>query len=62
MIIELKWNHSAKTALNQIHDRNSPAYPAEPVDFGGDILLVGINYAKRSKKHTCRIENMRPGA
>ena len=25
-------------------------------NYGGDILLVGINYNEKSKKHTCRIE------
>lgn len=25
-------------------------------DYGGDILLVSINYDVKSKKHNCRIE------
>lgn len=28
-------------------------------NYGGDILLVGINYDARSKKHTCKIEKYR---
>ena len=31
-------------------------YPAKIADYTGDILLVGINYDKESKQHTCKIE------
>ncbi len=27
-------------------------------DYGGEMLLVGINYDVKSKKHTCRIEKL----
>lgn len=53
MIVELKWNKSAETAINQIRERQ---YPASLKDYAGNILLVGINYDKETKKHTCRIE------
>ncbi len=53
MIVELKWNQSADGAIRQIKDRN---YPQVLNGFGGDILLVGINYDKKSKKHSCIIE------
>ena len=55
MIVELKWNHSAKTAIKQIKDKK---YPESLKDFTGKILLVGINYSKKTKKHTCKIEQV----
>lgn len=53
MVIELKWNKSAHTAINQIKERN---YPELLKDFSDEMLLVGINYDKETKKHTCIIE------
>ena len=35
-------------------------YPAKIADYTGDILLVGINYDKESKQHTCKIETYHP--
>ncbi|MGN0482932.1 MAG: AAA family ATPase [Lachnospiraceae bacterium] len=53
LLVELKWNQSAKTALQQIKEKN---YPESILDYTGEILLVGINYEKKSKKHQCVIE------
>ena len=53
LVIELKFNHSAETAIDQIRQKN---YPAQIAEYTGDILLVGISYDKESKQHTCRIE------
>lgn len=53
LVVELKWNQSAQTALRQIRERK---YPESLLAYTGDILLVGINYDKVSKKHTCEIE------
>ena len=53
LIVELKWNKNAKTALQQIKDRK---YPESIKQYTGDILLVGINYDKKTKKHQCLIE------
>ena len=53
LVIELKFNHSADTAIDQIKQKN---YPAQIAEYIGDILLVGISYDKESKQHTCRIE------
>jgi hypothetical protein len=53
MLVELKWNKSADGAITQIKNRN---YPQVLEGFGSSILLVGINYDEKSKKHTCRIE------
>jgi hypothetical protein len=53
MLVELKWNKSAEGAIAQIKNRN---YPQVLEGFGSDILLVGVNYDEKSKKHTCGIE------
>ena len=57
LVIELKFNHSADTAIDQIKRKE---YPAKIADYTGDILLVGINYDKESKQHTCKIETYHP--
>ena len=59
LIIELKWNKSAEGAIAQIKDKR---YVDGLKDYGGDILLVAINYDKdakdRKRKHTCIIEKV----
>ncbi len=57
LVVELKWNKSAEGAIRQIKDRR---YPEVIRKYGGDILLVGINYDKDApagkRKHACVIE------
>lgn len=53
LVIELKWNQSAETAIQQIKDRK---YVEAVRDYTGDILLVGITYDKKNKVHQCVIE------
>ena len=53
LVVELKWNKSAHTALQQIKDKK---YPESLLQYTGNILLVGINYDKKSKAHECVIE------
>ncbi len=53
ILMELKWNKSAKTAITQIKERQ---YPKSLEDYAGEILLVGIDYQKETKEHTCIIE------
>ncbi len=57
LLIELKWNQSARSALEQIHDRR---YPEAVREYGGEVLLVGISYDKNApagkRKHQCKIE------
>ena len=50
MIIELKWNKSAEGAIRQIKEKK---YPRVLEGYGGEILIVGINYDER---HKCVIE------
>ena len=59
LVIELKWNKSAETAIQQIKNRN---YPTALKGYGGDILLVGISYQMDApvehRKYSCRIEKV----
>ena len=54
LVIELKFNHSADTALDQIKRKE---YPTQLAEYTGDMLLVGINYDKETKQHSCKILN-----
>ena len=56
MIIELKRNHSAESAIHQIKDKQ---YFASLENYKGDILFAGINYDEIDKTHTCIIEHFR---
>ncbi len=53
MIVELKWNKTAESAIDQIKNND---YPAILQNYGGDILLVGISYDDKDKSHKCVIE------
>ncbi|MBQ3664619.1 MAG: AAA family ATPase [Lachnospiraceae bacterium] len=53
LLVELKWNKTEDGAIGQIKKNN---YPQVLEKFEKEILLVGINYDEKSKKHTCVIE------
>lgn len=53
LLVELKWNQKADTALNQIKEKK---YPESLLQYTGNILLVGINYDKKTKTHQCSME------
>lgn len=53
LVVELKWNKNASTALQQIKEKR---YPASIKGYTGNILLVGINYDEKTKVHECLIE------
>lgn len=53
LLVELKWNKRAITALQQI---KSKKYVQAITGYTGNILLVGISYDKKSKEHECVIE------
>ena len=55
IIVELKWNQTEEAALAQIKKRNNPKSLKE---YHGEVLLVGINYKKATKEHTCKIEEL----
>ncbi len=58
LLVELKWNKDADSAIRQIKDRQ---YPAALEDYGGELLLVGISYDRESKSYECRIEPWQRG-
>lgn len=53
LLVELKWDQSAETAIRQIEDKN---YAGILKDYSEKIILVGVNYDKTSKKHECVIK------
>ena len=53
LLIELKFDKSALTAITQIKEKN---YLQFFKDYKGEVLLVGINYSKDTKTHQCIIE------
>lgn len=55
LLVELKWNRSAVTAIQQIKEKK---YPSALEAYTGELLLVGISYDKKSKEHQCVIEKM----
>jgi len=59
ILVELKWNKDAETAMTQILDRR---YPDSLEKYRGNIILVAIDYNKEVtsgckgyKHHSCRI-------
>ncbi|MCI6561019.1 MAG: ATP-binding protein [Ruminococcus sp.] len=56
LIVELKYDKSADTAIEQIKNKQ---YTECLRDYSGEILLVGINYDKESKNHSCKIEKIK---
>ena len=56
MVVELKYNQSADTAIRQIKEKR---YQGALAGYSDKVLLVGINYnaeGKDKKHHTCVIE------
>ncbi len=53
LIIELKYDKDADSAMRQIKERR---YGGQMKQYSGKLLMVGINYDKGTKKHTCVIE------
>ena len=53
MIVELKRNGSAESALRQIREKQ---YFDSLSQYEGNLLFVGISYDEKEKTHSCRIE------
>lgn len=53
MVVELKYNQSAEGAIAQIKEKR---YVESLKEYHGNLLLVGINYDRDTKKHSCVIE------
>lgn len=56
IVLELKHDKDAETAISQIKRRD---YGIALKDYFGEIILVGINYDRTSKKHSCVIERIK---
>ncbi|MBR3419399.1 MAG: PD-(D/E)XK nuclease domain-containing protein, partial [Oscillospiraceae bacterium] len=54
IVVELKHNQSAETAISQIKAKR---YTEKIAQYTGDIVLVGINYDEQ-KGHSCIIETV----
>lgn len=53
LVVELKHNKNAYTAIQQLKDRH---YTQAPEGYAVEILLVGINYGNQNKRHSYVIE------
>ena len=53
IVLELKYNKDADSAIDQIKRKQ---YPDKVAQYTGQLLLVGITYDKQLKTHECRIE------
>ena len=53
LVVELKWDKNAEGALGQIKRKE---YCRSLEEYQGNLLLVGINYDKKTKEHECMIE------
>jgi len=56
IVLELKYNQTAEAAISQIKNKH---YPDSLMEYAGEVVLVGINYDKSSKKHHCLIERLK---
>ncbi|MCC8140527.1 MAG: ATP-binding protein [Lachnospiraceae bacterium] len=55
ILVELKYDESADAAIRQIHEKR---YEGKLREYFGNLLLVGINYDRKTKKHSCVIEKV----
>ena len=53
MVVELKYDKNAESAIKQIKNKN---YPKAFENYLDNLLLVGVNYDKNTKVHECIIE------
>ena len=56
LVVELKWNKDAVGAIAQIKERE---YCQSLEEYHGNLLLVGVNYDKKTQEHSCKIEEYR---
>ena len=53
IIVELKWNVTAEGAIKQIKEKK---YISSLKEYSGKLIIAGINYNKKNKKHECILE------
>ena len=56
LVVELKWDKSAAGAISQIKEKE---YCQSLEEYQGNLLLVGVNYDKKTQEHSCKIEEYR---
>jgi hypothetical protein len=57
MLVELKWDASAAGAIAQIAEKR---YPQALEAYSGNLILIGVNYSRETKQHTCEIRRNVP--
>ncbi len=55
LVVELKWDKTAMAAIRQIKEKG---YAGALADYAGELLLVGISYDRRTRRHEARIERL----
>ena len=53
IVVELKWDKDVSGAIAQIKNKE---YCRSLEEYRGNVLLVGVNYDKKTKVHECMIE------
>ena len=53
LVIELKWDKTADTAIRQIKEKG---YAGALAGFAGKVLLAGVSYDKKTRRHEATIE------
>lgn len=53
LLVELKYDHTAESAIDQIKAKK---YAGKLTAYNGNVLLVGISYDRKTKRHQCKIE------
>ena len=53
LVIELKWDKTAETAIRQIKEKD---YAGSLAGYAGEVLLVGVSYDKKTRRHEAVIE------
>ena len=53
LLLELKYNDNVDSAIKQIKEKR---YTGRLTHYLDNLLMIGINYDKETKKHTCVIE------
>ena len=53
IVLELNYDKDADAAFDQMHHRR---YLAKVAQYTSELLLVGVNYDKETKTHSCVIE------
>ena len=54
LVIELKWDRAAETAIRQIKEKE---YAGALAGYAGEVLLVGVSYDKKTRRHEAVIES-----